>query len=133
LLHELGTEVRPVEGHHDTVDAWLVSDQRSTTIVLTNFALPRHPITTESVCFTLKGESVFRHASVRRIDLEHANAKRRWEQMGKPEYLSAGMVSELDEASTLQLEAQPMIYESGQYQVEVTLPPQSVAAIRFAR
>jgi xylan 1,4-beta-xylosidase len=132
LLHDLGTEVRTVEGHHETVDAWLVSDQRSTTIVLTNFALPRHPITTESVSFTLKGERVFSHASVRRIDLEHANAKRRWEQMGKPEYLSAGMVSELDEASTLQPEAQPMVYESGQYQVEVTLPAQSVAAIRFA-
>lgn len=132
LLHELGTEVRPVDGHHETVDAWLVSEQGSTTIVLTNFALPRHPIAAESVSFTLKGERVFSHASVRRIDLEHANAKRRWEQMGEPEYLSAAMISELNDASTLQAETQPMAYENGAYQLEVTLPPQSVAAIRFA-
>jgi xylan 1,4-beta-xylosidase len=131
LLHELGTEIRPVEGHHETVDAWLVSDTGSSTLVLTNFALPRHPITTESVSFTMKSAMAFRSASLRRIDLDHANAKRRWEQMGKPGYLSAAMVNELDAASALQSEDQPMTYESGQYKLELTLPPQSVAAIRF--
>jgi hypothetical protein len=52
--------------------------------------------------------------------------------MGKPEYLSAAMVSELDEASGLQSVAQSMTHENGQYRLEVALPPQSVAAIRFA-
>jgi xylan 1,4-beta-xylosidase len=132
LLHELGTEIRPVEGHHETVDAWLVSDTGSATLVLTNFALPRHPIATESVSFAMKCGRAFGSASLRRIDLEHANAKRRWEQMGKPEYLSAAMVSELDEASGLQSVAQSMTHENGQYRLEVALPPQSVAAIRFA-
>jgi xylan 1,4-beta-xylosidase len=132
LLHELGTEIRPVEGHHETVDAWLVSDTGSATLVLTNFALPRHPIATESVSFAMKCGRAFGSASLRRIDLEHANAKRRWEQMGKPEYLSAAMVSELDEASGLQSVAQSMTHENGQYRLEVALPPHSVAAIRFA-
>lgn len=132
LLHGLGTELRPVEGRHETVDAWLVSDRGSTTLILTNFALPRHPIQTESVSFTLRSERVFSSASLQRIDLEHANAKRRWEQMGKPEYLSAAMVRELEAASALQSENQPMTYESGQYQIELALPPQSVAAIRLA-
>lgn len=132
LLHELGTELRPVEGNHETVDAWLVSATGSTTLILTNFALPRHPIKTESVSFTLKSERVFGSASLQRIDLEHANAKRRWEQMGKPEYLSTSMVTELDAASVLRSEVQPMAYEGGQYQLEVALPPQSVAAIRLA-
>ncbi len=132
LLHELGTEIRGVEGSHETVDAWLVGDRGATTIVLTNFALPRHSITTESVSFTLKGDGVFSRASIKRVDLEHANAKRRWEQMGKPEYLSDGMVGELKEASTLQSEIQPMIYRDGCYRLQVTLPPQSVAAISFA-
>ncbi len=132
LLHELGTEVRGVEGSHETVDAWLVGDRESTTIVLTNFALPRHSITAESVSFTLKGDKVFSSASIRRVDLEHANAKRRWEQMGKPEYLSDRMVGELKEASALHSKTQPIVYEDGCYRLEVTLPPQSVAAIRFA-
>lgn len=132
LLHELGTELRLVEGGHETVDAWLVSDSESSTLVLTNFALPRHPIKTESVSFTLRSERVFASASIQRIDLEHANAKRRWEQMGKPEYLSTAMVSELEAASALRSEAQPMTSERGEYQLEVAMPPQSVATIRLA-
>ena len=67
--------------------------------MLTNFALPRHPIATEQVSFALKGAASVPQASIRRIDLEHANAKRRWEQMGKPEYLSAAMVGELKQVS----------------------------------
>ena len=63
---------------------------------------------------------------------EPFDAKRRWEQMGKPEYLSTAMVQELEAASALRSETQAMAYESGQYQVEVAMPPQSVAAILFA-
>ena len=35
-----------VEGQHETVDAWLVAREKSATLMLTNFALPRHPIDT---------------------------------------------------------------------------------------
>jgi len=88
LLHGLGTELLQLEGSHATVDAWLVRGDKSVTIVLTNFALPRHPIATESVSFVLKGAKSLSGATIQRIDLEHANAKRRWEQLGEPEYLS---------------------------------------------
>ena len=52
-------------------------------------------------------------ASIQRIDLEHANAKRRWEQMGKPEYLSAAMVAELEAVSNLRKDAQAFRAEGG--------------------
>ena len=131
ILHSLGTELMPVEGQHDTVDAWLVRDGNSATIVLNNFALPRHPIATETVTFTLDGTSATKSATIRRIDLEHANAKRCWEQMGKPEYLSARLVAELHEASTLQVESLDVENSDGHVVFEVKMPPQSVAAIRF--
>jgi xylan 1,4-beta-xylosidase len=131
LLHALGTELMPVDGQHATVDAWLVRDGASATIVLNNFALPRHPIATETVRFTLKGATVMEAATIQRIDLEHANAKRRWEQMGKPEYLGARLVAELDEVSRVRSEPVDVGTQDGQRCIEVAMPPQAVAAIRF--
>ena len=132
LLHGLGTEMRPVEGQHDTVDAWLVRGDREATLMLTNFALPRHPIETEHVRFAIHGAKSTADASITRIDLEHANAKRRWEQMGKPDYLSAAMVEELNEVSLLRKEAVSTAFEADMLGIEISLPPQSVAAIQFA-
>jgi xylan 1,4-beta-xylosidase len=98
LLHELGTHMLSVEGSHDTVDAWFVRGDKRSTLVLTNFALPLHPIETVQVSFALRCEKSATTASIQRIDLEHANAKRHWEQLGKPEYLSAATVDELKRA-----------------------------------
>jgi xylan 1,4-beta-xylosidase len=131
LLHALGTELMSVDGQHATVDAWLVRDGASATIVLNNFALPRHPIATENVRFMLKGATVVEAATIQRIDLEHANAKRRWEQMGKPEYLGARLVAELDEVSRLRSEPVTVGTQDGQPCIEVEMPPQAVATIRF--
>ncbi|HEX3895331.1 MAG TPA: glycosyl hydrolase, partial [Rudaea sp.] len=131
LLHSLGTEIIAVQGVHATVDAWLVRGQDHATIVLTNFALPRHAIETQTVSFALKTMSPIRSASVRRVDLEHANAKRRWEQMGKPEYLSAALVRELDEVSQLRSEVVETQKTEDGYRVMLDMPPQAVAFIRL--
>jgi xylan 1,4-beta-xylosidase len=121
----------PVEGTHATVDTWLVRDGNSATIVLSNFALPRHAITTETVTFTLAGATAVTSATIQRIDLDHANAKRRWEQMGKPEYLSAKLVAELHEVSKLKTEALTTATKDGQIVFEIDMLPQAVATIRF--
>ncbi len=133
LLHALGTELIHLEGEHSTVDAWLVRGAGRATVVLTNFALPLHPITTESVSISLQGcAEAATKATTRRIDLEHANAKRRWKQLGKPDYLSGSMVAELDAASRLHNESQPVNWQEETLRLEVTMPPQSVAAVEFA-
>ena len=131
LLHELGTQILPVEGNHETVDAWFVRGDQRSTLVLTNFALPRHPIKTEQVCFALKSATSTTIASIQRIDLEHANAKRHWEQLGVPEYLNAATVDELKRSSQLQSEPLPIEEKTGMLSVEVSMSPQSVAAIHF--
>jgi xylan 1,4-beta-xylosidase len=132
LLHELGTEMLPVEGTHKTVDAWFVRGDRRSTVVLTNLALPRHPIETEQVSFALKSAKSGTTASIQRIDLDHANAKRRWEQLGKPEYLNAATVDELKDLSQLQNAPIPVGNKSGKMIIEVSMPPQSVAAIHLS-
>jgi xylan 1,4-beta-xylosidase len=132
LLHALGNTLWTVQGRHETVDAWLTSGDHSATLMLTNFALPRHPIETQEVSFLLKGARPIVSAAIRRIDLEHANARRHWEQSGEPEYLSQRLVAELDEASRLQSEPQPIRRAAQGWEMSVTLPPQSVAAIELS-
>lgn len=132
LLHELGTQMLPVEGNHETVDAWFVRGDERSTLVLTNFALPRHLIETEQVSFSLKSAKLATTASIQRIDLDHANAKRHWEQLGKPEYLSAAAVGELKDLSRLHSEPVLIEDEAGNLSIKVSMPPQSVAAIHFS-
>ena len=51
--------------------------------------------------------------------------------MGKPEYLSAKLVAELQEVSKLKAEALTTETKDGQIVFEVDMPPQAVATIRF--
>ena len=118
LLHERGTQMMPVEGSRATVDAWFVRGDQRSTLVLTNFALPRHPIDTGQVSFVLKSAKPAMKASIQRIDLDHANAKRHWEQLGKPEYLSASTVGQLKELSQLQSKPVPVEHETGNFDIE---------------
>jgi xylan 1,4-beta-xylosidase len=132
LLHALGTELLPVDGSHPTIDAWVVRGDRQITILLTNFALPRHPIEAESVRVTLLNAGVPAHATVRRIDADHGNPKRKWQSLGAPEYLSAGMLAVLNAASVLDIEPQGFDCQDGTVRCGVVLAPLSVTAITFA-
>jgi xylan 1,4-beta-xylosidase len=68
-------------------------------------------------------------ATVRRIDHDHANAKRRWQELGAPEYLGAGVLAQLNAASALETEPQVFTCRDGTVEIEVVLAPLSVTAI----
>jgi xylan 1,4-beta-xylosidase len=129
LLHGLGIELLEVKGAHATVDAWLVRNEKTATVIMTNLAMPRHPIQTELVNLRLSSAPAPRTAWIERIDENHANPRRLWQAMGEPEYLSTLQVEQLETASTLRKEAQPWTQASGNIDLAVALPPQSVAAI----
>ncbi len=131
LLHALGSDLLPVAGTHPTVDAWAVRDAGSATVLLTNYALPRHPIATETIEVILGAAQIPIQATIRRIDSDHANAKRRWQEMGSPDYLSDGAVAELNAASCCEPEPHPFELRDGALGFEVILPPLSVAAVTF--
>ena len=131
LLHGIGTESLEIQGNHATVDAWLVRGEDHATLMLTNHALPRHPLQAETVRFTLSDAASVSGVTIRRIDADHACAKRLWEQMGKPEYPRPHEVEALNQASVSREEELPARRENGILTLEVTMPPQSVAAIRF--
>jgi xylan 1,4-beta-xylosidase len=132
LLHRLGTDlVFALEDQHPTIDAWVVRqpDGRGATVVVTNHALPRHPIATEQVHIQLDGVGPPGAVVVRRIDADHANAKARWQALGSPNYLSPAQVADLRDTSRLTPIRQPWTYEEGALHLELELPPHAVAAV----
>jgi xylan 1,4-beta-xylosidase len=130
LLHALGNElVSSWSNVHPTVDAWLVRGEESMTVMITNHALPRHPIATERVRVSLDGLRAPRAASIARIDAEHANAKAHWLSLGEPAYPSVSQVDAMHDASTVRAEPQRWTIFGSAVRLECDLPPNSVAAI----
>ena len=129
ILHNLGTEFLEVHGEHDTVDAWIVRKDKSLTGILTNLAMPRHPIGVELVNLRLSGGPAPLSAFIERIDEDHSNPRKLWCAMGEPDYLSPLQVSQLESASVLTRDAQAFTVSEGAIHLKLDLPPQSVAAI----
>jgi xylan 1,4-beta-xylosidase len=130
LLHALGTElVAAWNDRHPTVDGWVVRRSGALTVILTNHALPRHPIATERVRVSLDGVSAPRAASIARIDAEHANAKACWRALGEPAYPSPAQVDAMHESSAVVPEPQHWSADARTVHLECELPPHSVAAI----
>lgn len=132
LLHGLGTEMLPLNGSHETVDAWLVRCDSGATLMLTNFALPRHEISDEKISFTIICTRPVTKAMITRIDLEHANAKRHWEQIGKPTYPHGETLAAINAASELKEEEIAFTMDGYVLKLDFTIPPQAVAAIRLS-
>ncbi len=129
LLHHLGNEQCLLDGLHETVDAWVVRQLGKVTVLLCNHALPRHPIKKETVHIRLKNSPRPRQAYLERIDEEHANAKKCWIDMGRPEFPTPQQVASLKAASQLVREPQAWNYAQGTIDMELAIPPHAVAAI----
>jgi xylan 1,4-beta-xylosidase len=129
LLHRLGNDLLPVEGGHETVDAWVIRGKGKVTVLLTNWALPRHDIKMEMVRITLTGLPEIREAHVERIDETHANAAKGWADMGMPESLSPHMVQALESKSRLNKEAITVFSENNTATMEIVLQAQAIACI----
>ena len=129
LMHWLGEEQLPVTGGHATVDAWVVRGDNRVTVMLTNHALPRQPITTQRVQIEMEDGPPPRAVFLERVDENHANAKAAWLALGAPEYLTAAQVVALEEASRLKTERHAWQYDGRTVRLSVDLPPHGVAAL----
>ena len=129
LLHDLGDRQSLVDGLHETVDCSVIQKDSSVTVLLTNHTTPGHTIGTEEIQIRLDNAREPNAARIQRVDEEHANAKRVWEEMGQPEYLNRKEVERLEEASQLVSEKQSMDFHDGSLFLKTTLPAHGVAAI----
>ena len=129
LLHGLGESLSLVDGLHETVDCNVIQKASSVTVLLTNHTTPGHSIETEDVHIRLENAPEPVSARIQRIDDEHANAKRVWVEMGRPEFLNSKDIERLEKASEVGSEKQPLRYDDGSVFLRVSLPPHAVAAI----
>lgn len=129
LLYDLGDRQSLVDGLHETVDCSVIQKDSSVTAWLTNHTTPGHTIKTEDIEIRLDNAREPIAARIRRIDEEHANAKRVWDEMGQPEYLSRKDIERLEEASQLVSKKQPIEFRDGSVFLRTTLPAHGVAAV----
>lgn len=129
MLHRLGTEELPVQGEHETINTWVVRGDNAVTVLLTNFALPQHPIETESVIIELTGLSEPKDVSIERIDEDHANPRRLWVEMGSPPLPSRRETEQLHAASQIVREPLKWKFKDGTLRLDFPMPTQAIAAI----
>jgi xylan 1,4-beta-xylosidase len=129
LLHRLGNQRLLVDGLHETASAWVTRDKASVRVLFVNHALPRHAIASVRVRIQLAHALEPSAAWVERIDDDHANAKRRWQTLGAPQYLDGPAVEQLHEASRLTRQACPWTWRENRVALELDLPPHAVAAL----
>jgi len=111
------------------VNAWVVRNAADLQVFLVNHALPRHPIAPTRVRVQLAQAPRPLRVSIERVDETHANAKRRWQQMGAAEYLDDAKLEQLHAASGLRRTACRWKWSRHRLDVELTLPPHGVALV----
>src|SRR5690349_8533338 len=122
-------EMRLTMRKHLMVSAWVASEDHKVTILMTNHAMPRHPIKTELVHFRLDNAPRPLTAYIERIDDVNANAYRAWREIGRPQYLSSTQVKQLEAASAMTKRSQPLMHRRKKIDLEIALSPHSVAAV----
>src|SRR6185312_14410718 len=114
---------------HATADAWAVRGDKGIRVIVTNFALPRHPVKNETVEVVLVHYRGPARAWLRRVDARHANAPAAWHRMHRPPFPSAAQVRRLARASEIVAEPLRARATRGELAIGVTVPPQGIAAI----
>jgi len=129
LLGDMGSHALPVSGTHDTVDVWITKKEGFLKILITNTALPSHPIKTEQVEIQLYGIDHIISAGIERIDEDHANARKAWVNMGMPGSLLPAQVKVLEQASEMVKEPFEIIGNNSTILLVAEIPPQGTACI----
>ena len=135
LLGQLGTRTWRVAGAHETVAAWVGAPDGdgTTSVLLVNVAMPRHPVADALVHVGLAGLGGrrARTALVSRIDDRHANAKAAWVLMGEPEYPHPHQVAALEAASALVPETLAVVGDGASAGFTLALAPNAMALVRL--
>jgi xylan 1,4-beta-xylosidase len=129
LLSGIGESILPVSGKHPTADIWITIKPGILKLLITNWALPKHPIKTEIIRIHLKNVGEILSSFIERIDDTHANARQAWLEMGQPSSLTPDQVSALELASSLVKEQIHIIYEGKSAFIDINMPPQGTACI----
>ena len=135
FMLQLGDHTLPVEGSHPSVALWVgqqdADSAAATTVLLINQAMPRHPIGVENVQVHLSGGADRRptRITITRIDEDHCNPARAWQEMGAPEYLNAAALEKIRLSSLPVPTDHSFVEQGGVIVLDVSMPPQSLALL----
>jgi xylan 1,4-beta-xylosidase len=131
LLHKLGNKLYTTKLNDGTVDIYAVNNEESSCIQIlaVNHQSLMQAISAEDVTVYLKNLPGFAGAEVERIDENHANAIRRWYELGSPDYPPPEVMYDILAASYLKVEKLDINFKDGTVRINITLPEQSAALI----
>ena len=135
MLDQLGTRRWATPDVHPTLRRHVGApdDDATTTVLLLNIAMPRHPIATELASVTLQGLKGRRPraAFLSRIDAAHANPQAEWLRMGSQEYPHPHQVDALELASTVTPERLEIAGDGTRATFTLPLPANAMALVRI--
>lgn len=133
IFHELGDERLSVacDTPESTVEVLATRTKNGIKLAAYNHQVPTEPVKNEEITICIDGLEGVSNVWVRRVDDDHANAKKAWIAMGEPEYLKAADVEKLHEASELTLESMETVMENGQCCLSFTVPVNGVCAVEI--
>jgi len=102
LLGKTGNErYHVVKEGGSTIEAVATKNSDKFMILFYNHQPPLAPIKNEEIEVFITGTNAKKQVTLERIDHEHANAKKSWLEMGKPEYLNTEQIEQLHECSKI--------------------------------
>lgn len=145
LLHRVGTQRLPLQLSAAPASvggiAVLGDSGRGVDILLYNHAVPSGqdnvpPTPAEPATITVTVQGIRTgpgHATLTRIDADHANPQNAWQQMGSPEYPTRRQLQQIADASNLRAENLRLTFDrhAGTATFTLTLPAESIVAVHL--
>jgi xylan 1,4-beta-xylosidase len=123
------SEAHSASEDHSTVEALAVAGDGNLIILVYNHDIPSTPLQSEEVWVRLKGIRSRKPAKLIRIDPQHTNPKKKWIELGSPEYPTQNQLAQIAHASHPRARSlRPEAGEPG-CAFRFTIPAHSVAAI----
>ncbi|MCK4260159.1 MAG: hypothetical protein KAX49_14370 [Halanaerobiales bacterium] len=134
LYHGLGDERMTVmenEGDSSTLEMIATKTEEGIRCILYNHQVPGEKIDEESCTLYIDNINNDVVAEIYKIDDDHTNPKKAWEEMGSPLYIKTDEINKLHRASELVKETLTTHKTSNGIKVNVTVPAYGVCAIDF--
>jgi len=113
-----------------TIDFIATKSNNEIVLIVSNYNVPLSPIESENILVVVDGLKGCKEIVIERIDEYNANPKRKWVEMGSPEYLNKEQIEELIEASKTKKEVVSWrITGENQLTFELNILPHSVLGV----
>lgn len=132
LFHGLGDRRLPVQkesGGETFVEMIASKTQHGIRIIAYNHNVYGEPIRSENVNILVENVGKVGKAAKYSIDQNHANAKGKWTELGRPEYPGKEALTEIKAASCLTEEKVGFSQRGSNVEISFTLPEYGVAAV----